>query len=235
MIQFDKENHTYSKDGIYYTNVSSIVDMLSPKFDSDRIADYVAKKEGTTKELTLENWSMKGNIARNFGNAIHESIELWFRHKDKPSIGILKEAIDTFPLKDKKVFSEKVLSHDELKIAGTCDIIYTKKNKKAEIYDIKTTNDLDKSYGKLLKPLDHLKDSALNKYRIQLSIYKMMCESVLGVNVDKMGIFKWDGGWSRVDVDEIDDIEKIIRELKIETKIDKKAQEKEKIKKLTNF
>jgi hypothetical protein len=152
---------------------------------------------------------MKAQIARDFGNAVHKSIELWIKHSAQPKNKYLQSVIDTFPLKNKGLISEKIVYNDDLLIAGTIDVLRKKKTR-YDLYDIKTGgNDLEKSYNRLLSPLQDLKDSPLNKYRLQMSIYKQLAES-MGYKIDKLFILKWAQRWEVIEVKPIEiDLTKI--------------------------
>ena len=200
-MNFNKATHEYSKDGKLYTPVSDVISKLSPEFEAERIAGFVAKKEKRTTNEVLEEWDMKAQIARDFGNAVHKSIEIWIKHSAKPKNKYLQKVIDTFPLK-KGLISEKIVYNDDLQIAGTIDVLQ-KKRTRYNLIDVKTSYDLDKSFGKLLSPLQDLKDSPLNKYRLQMSIYKQLAES-MGYKIDKLFILKWANEWETIEVKPIE-------------------------------
>lgn len=207
-MNFDSSNHTYTKDNKHYTPVSNVISQLSPEFEAEKIAGFIAKRDKRTPEDVLEEWDMKSQIARDFGNAIHKSIELWIKHSAQPKNKYLQSAIKTFPLKNKGLISEKIVYNEDLLIAGTIDILRKKKTR-YDLYDIKTSYDLEKSYNRLLSPLEDLKDSPLNKYRLQMSIYKQLAES-MGYKIDKLFILKWADKWETIEVKPIEiDLAKI--------------------------
>jgi hypothetical protein len=207
-MHFDPSNHTYTKDNKRYAPVSDVISQLSPEFEAEKIAGFIAKRDKRTVEEVLEEWDMKSQIARDFGNAIHKSIELWIKHSAQPKNKYLQNAVKTFPLKNKGLISEKIVYDDDLQIAGTIDILRKKKSK-YDLCDIKTSYDLEKSYNRLLSPLQDLKDSPLNKYRLQMSIYKQLAES-MGFKIDKLFILKWAQRWEVIEVKPIEiDLTKI--------------------------
>jgi hypothetical protein len=200
-MNFEETKHEYTKEGKLYTPVSNVVSKLSREFEAEKIAGFVARKNNRTTEDVLEEWDMKAQIARNFGNAVHKSIELWIKHSAKPKNKYLQSVIETFPLKNKGLISEKIVYNKDLLIAGTIDIL-RKKRTRYDLYDIKTSYDLDKSYNRLLKPLEDLRDSPLNKYRLQMSIYKQLSEA-MGYKIDKLFILKWASKWEVIEVEPI--------------------------------
>jgi hypothetical protein len=128
-MHFDPSNHTYTKDNKRYAPVSDVISQLSPEFEAEKIAGFIAKRDKRTVEEVLEEWDMKAQIARDFGNAIHKSIELWIKHSAQPKNKYLQNAVKTFPLKNKGLISEKIVYDDDLQIAGTIDILRKKKSR----------------------------------------------------------------------------------------------------------
>ncbi len=190
-IKFNTSSeHYYTVDKEKYLNVSSIVSALSSRFDKDKISYYVARKEKKTQEDILDLWDIKRELAVTLGTAIHKAVELWIKYDELPKDKYLEKIVKEFPLKREGLESEKIVYCDKLKVAGTADIIKGK-----ELYDIKTTPELYKSYGKLLKPFDDLKDSPFNKYRIQLNIYRYLHK-----NINKVYILQWTDKWKVIKV-----------------------------------
>ena len=218
-MKFNPKNHTYTRNGKLYTPVSDVISKLSPEFQAERIAGFVAKKQERTTEEVLEEWGMKAQISIDFGNAVHRSIEMFIKHSATPKNEYLKNAVDTFPLKNKGLTSEKIVYDDDLQIAGTMDILRKKKTK-YDLYDIKTSYDLKKSYNRLLSPLQDLRDSPLNKYKLQMSIYKQLAES-MGYKIDKLFILKWADEWETIEVEPIEiDLTKVeIKKEKVKEEI----------------
>jgi hypothetical protein len=190
-IKFNTSSeHFYTVDDERYHNVSSIVSALSTKFDKDKISYYVARKEKKAQEDILDLWDIKRELAVNFGTAVHKAVELWIKYNELPKDKYLEKIVKEFPLKREGLESEKIVYCDKLKVAGTIDIVKGK-----ELYDIKTTPELYKSYGNLLKPFDDLKDSPFNKYRIQLNTYRYLHK-----NINKVYILQWTDKWEVIEV-----------------------------------
>jgi len=74
----------------------------------------------------------------------------------------------------------------DLLISGLSDFVeYNKDQNEIRICDLKTNESLiKKSYNKLLYPLNHLKNDAITKYSLQLSLYSYLL-SLQGYKVNE--------------------------------------------------
>lgn len=180
-LEFDAPSHTYQYEGQPLKSVSSVVARFVIPFETDKIAGYVAKSRGITKEEVLQEWEDKKNFACDRGNKAHNFGEHYTKDS-VPSDG-LETAIQAFwnsvPEHIIPVVFELQMFSKTLGIAGTADIIlYNTRTGKFIICDYKTNEDLFKNYKgkKLLIPFGHLLDNNFNKYQIQLSSYQLLFE-----------------------------------------------------------
>jgi len=178
-IDFNNTTHTYSRGNKNYISVSKFISTFYKEFDKKKWSSYVAERDGKTVEEVLKEWEEKNKMSLEKGHKIHSFAEKYFYDNNyKPIISEEKAIVRFFNTLDKRyipLFSEKVLFSDKYKIAGTCDLLlYDSLTKSIVIVDWKTNNDLFKSYSVLLYPFQHLKDSNLNKYKLQLSTYRLM-------------------------------------------------------------
>lgn len=156
------------------------------------ITDDVIKKNlpqvFELKKVILQEWEDNKNIACELGTAVHNWIEKF-----------LKGLNPALPSDEKilirvqgwiKVFNERLckldnIAHElkifsnELEIAGTIDSVFGFKGMPV-IGDWKTNRefktDEDRCYGNLLYPFKSCKENELNKYSIQLSLYRIILE-----------------------------------------------------------
>jgi hypothetical protein len=206
-MRFNKETHTYTHNGEVYKSVSEFIGQYFPEFKKDIISSAVAKRDGLEKQDVLDKWKMKGEMAQDYGNAIHTAIEMFLKYGEKPDHNHLKDAVDQYEELNEyeTVRSEIVFYCEDKKIAGTSDLVVKLGNKEVIIRDIKTNGDLHKDgYNKMKEPFKELEDSKLNKYRLQLSVYKYLAE-VMGLKVKKLEIWYWDG--NKFEVMEIEPID----------------------------
>lgn len=140
MLEFDKENHIYLKDGVILKSVTQILKELFP-----------LKYDGIPKEI-LENKSI-------YGTELHKFIEIIEKKKPKRPLAYIKryynpniyqiESLKDY-LEIKKKYNIEITDSEKMVVykdiyCGTLDLKGTVGNKKA-IIDIKTTYDLDELY-----------------------------------------------------------------------------------------
>lgn len=189
-LEFVAHEHKYQLGGRVLNSVSSVIKKYTAPFDADKIAGFVAKKRGITKEEVLAEWEAKKNAACDRGNAAHvfgEEIALNPLQYDSEAMPVYNNGLEQAILKfwdnipdhiEPFLFELKMYSED-LGIAGTADLIlYNTKTGKFIICDYKTNEDLFKNYKKkkLLKPFNDLLDMPYSKYELQLSMYQILFE-----------------------------------------------------------
>ena len=181
-FRFEEASHTYEVRGFPLTSVSNMIKRFVEKVDFDKIAGFVAKKEGVTKEEILARWEAKKDNACDLGHSVHLFGETFMVNNLVPTNGF-EEAILKFwkslPSYIIPFTFELKMFSKELGLAGTSDIIlYNTLTEKFIIADYKTNESLIKNFkGKtLLHPFEHLLDCPLSKYEIQLSAYQILFE-----------------------------------------------------------
>ncbi len=184
--------------GTGYISVTEFIKKFEPEFPSELIAEKIAKRDGVTAESVLAEWKLNSEISCDYGNSIHKGIEFWVDFCEFSKIEHVKLATQKFTEKyDRaKLKSEQQIKSDELKLAGTIDLLEKLGNKQVNLIDLKTNYDIHDTEGKkkgyFLAPLTDLKYTTLNKYRLQLSLYKHLL-SLKGIKVKEMCIEWWNG------------------------------------------
>lgn len=156
-LEFDKETHTYIKDGIILTSVTQLLQELFP-----------LKYENVPKEILDQK--------AEYGSSVHKLIEIIEKKKPKNPLGYIRryynpniyqeESLkDYLKIKDKYKIeitdSEKMISYKML-YAGTLDLKgYV--NGKSAIIDIKTTYELDELYVSWQNSLYELADGKVDE------------------------------------------------------------------------
>ena len=140
MLEFDKENHIYLKDGVILKSVTQILKELFP-----------LKYDGIPENILYEK-------AR-YGTELHKFIEIIEKKKPKRPLAYIKryynpniyqiESLKDY-LEIKKKYNIEITDSEKMVVykdiyCGTLDLKGTVDNKKA-IIDIKTTYDLDELY-----------------------------------------------------------------------------------------
>lgn len=140
MLEFDKENHIYLKDGVILKSVTQILKELFP-----------LKYDGIPENILNEK--------AKYGTKLHKFIEIIEKKKPKRPLAYIKKYYNPNiyqieSLKDyldiKKKYNIEITDSEKMVVykdiyCGTLDLKGTVGNKKA-IIDIKTTYDLDELY-----------------------------------------------------------------------------------------
>lgn len=177
-VIFTDHNHTYTnvKTGEKLISVSTLINKYVEPFDPTGIILYkCAQKEGISKAELKARWDKKRDDSCVKGTKFHEQAEHYFLHGEVPE-GPDKKIVSKFAKSVKfngTVFPEILVYSLDLGIAGQSDIaVYDKKTHSVAIQDFKTNAEMYKKvYKKLLYPLNHLNDTKINKYALQLSLY----------------------------------------------------------------
>lgn len=189
-LDFNEEAHKYKYEGRELMSVSHYIKQFTKPFEADKIAGFVAKSRGVTKQEILDEWEENKNRACEQGNRVHYFGEHFQEMNLNPSDG-LEQAVVKFweDLPDHiiPVFNELQMFSEEYGVAGTADIIlFNTKTGRFIIGDYKTNKDLFKNHRgqKLLNDFDFLLDRPISKYEIQLSFYQLLFEQC-GFEVEK--------------------------------------------------
>lgn len=199
---FDKETHEYSFDGIDYTSVTRYLKELRPPFEKEIIAKMISKKSGRDYDDIIEEWDLKGQVAVNYGNAIHDAIHLWIRYGEMPKAKELIDVVEKFkqlPLNHAGLYSEIIVYCPERKLAGTVDI-FEKVGESLNVIDIKTSTDIKKQRGYFKEPISHIPYTKENEYSLQLGLYKQLAEAS-NKNINECYLLHYDGEFTKQLID----------------------------------
>lgn len=198
MIYFNKDSHTYRNEyGEFYKSVGEVIGKFKPAFPAELIAQQTEKKTGRPAFDTLAEWELNKQASCDYGNSIHEAMELWIRFNKTHRLPHLSEAVMKYDLHTneicEKLHSEFIVYSDEKQIAGTIDIIESVSPGIVNIRDIKTNADLDEpARGKFLPPFQDLPCSKVNEYALKLSLYADLLEEMKPeVKVGKLILDHW--------------------------------------------
>ena len=210
-----KDFYFYSSDHHYeYDNkkigisVTKFIENYTNEFDMDGMAEKVAIKENRTIEDVLSEWKYKNQFACIKGSTCHEYAQcLWSGEEynldrfDKSrkyydAVETIQRQAENFykDYKDKleHLADEFVVGSLEYDIASAIDHLFINKlTGGLVLVDYKTNSDIyknDKFAKKMKIPLCHLKDTTLNHYAIQLSIYKYLVEKYTNLKFEDMFI-----------------------------------------------
>ena len=162
----------------------------------------------TTIQQVLEEWKYKNQFACEKGSTCHEYAQsLWSGNEYNEllfdgsqeyinAVNKIQVQAKCFKIdyqdKLEHLYDEYIIGSSEYDIASAIDHLFINKlTGGLVLVDYKTNSDIYKNerYAKKMKvPLSHLKDTALNHYAIQLSIYKYLVEKYTDLKFEDMFI-----------------------------------------------
>lgn len=196
-ILFNKEDHTYSKNGLPYLSGSTFAHMFEKEFPKEAVAAKVAEKEEREVEEVLEGWDAKGQISLDYGTLIHKCIETYNKHGATPTNEYLADIVDDWAeVFEDKFESEVFVQDDSHQMCGVIDGLG-----EHTIFDWKTGDIHQKIQHTLGKEFPN---DRLSLYTLQLNFYRYICEQN-GRKINKL-VIGWLNGehWEKVNVPIID-------------------------------
>lgn len=205
-FKFFPEDHHYEYKGKRVgISATRLIEEYANEFNQEEVAEKVALKENKTIQQVLDEWEYKNKFACEKGSKIHDYTQaLWKMGYEFP-ISVeyasedLKNILNVVSVqsvnfyKDYKnilehVVDEYVIGSEEYDIASAVDHLFLNKfTGGLVLVDYKTNSNIHKNekYAKQMKaPLQHLKDTTLNHYAIQLSIYKYLIEKYTNIIIE---------------------------------------------------
>ena len=212
-FSFYSSDHHYEYKGKRVgVSVTRLIEEYTQPFDAEAIAQRVANKSGKSVQEVLDEWQQKNELSCKKGSQCHEFVQSLWSGEEYMWNGYQNDlcSYDEFwnicdyifeqaqqfheDYKDKleHLADEFVIGSEEYDIASAIDHLFVNKvTGGLVLVDYKTNSDIHKNEkyaGKMKAPLSCLKDTTLNHYYIQLSIYKYLVEKYAGVKVDEMFI-----------------------------------------------
>lgn len=198
-VLFNKEDHTYSKNGKPYLSGSTFAHMFEKEFPRDAIAQKVAARDEKKVDDVLAGWDSKGEISLQYGTLIHKCIETWCQYGEMPNNEYLESIVEDWEEvfgNDPIDFNELFIQDDVHQLCGVADAVgdYT-------LYDWKTGDIHQKISHTLGKDFPN---DRLSLYTLQLNFYRYIIEQN-GGKINHL-VIGWLNGehWEKVKVDIID-------------------------------
>ena len=194
-IEFNEKYHIYKLNGKRLKSVSSLLKQVTSPFDRDLIAARKAAKmtrEGnpTTAQELIVAWEEKGEKSRNLGTMVHQIISSIFQgllvsSTSTPEIIAFNKWYTRSKEDYRCIATELPIGDADLfgGIGGTIDTLFLRKETGMyHIVDWKTGKmEMIDIWGNLLSPFNYLDKSHINKYSIQLGMYKKILEKNTGI------------------------------------------------------
>jgi len=203
-IVFDEGPHIYTiKGDSDYMSVTTWNHSHFPHFNPDLVIKKMMagrkwpnnKYYGKTPEEIKKLWSDNGKQASTAGTKMHYDIECFYNDmeievdEDCKEFQYFEEFEQEIGQHLKPYRTEWMIYDEELKFAGSIDMIFKNKDGSLEIYDwkrskeIKYKNDFENAHTKCIK---HLENTNYNLYSLQLNTYKALLEKNYNQKVNAM-------------------------------------------------
>ena len=204
-ISFDEGPHIYTINGdSVYMSVTTWNHSHFEPFDADKIIDKMMmgrkwgpahKYWGQTKEEIKAGWKANGKAASEAGTNMHYNIECFYNDMD---VEIDLDCIEFDYFLDfendygqymKPYRTEWMIWDQELKFAGSIDMIFENSDGTLEIYDWKRSVGIKKEnrwQSSITPCIAHLPDSNYWHYCLQLNTYKALLEKNYGKKIRGM-------------------------------------------------
>ena len=203
-ITFEEGPHIYTIDGDSdYTSVTSWNHSHFPKFNADLIIEKMMSSPrwpqspyyGMTPDEIKTKWKNDGRAASEAGTIMHLNIEYFYNGLD------VDEDDSSLEWAYFKQFEEKVGSSlnpyrtewmvwdQELRLAGSVDMIFENPDGTLQIYDWKRSKEIKKDNrwdSALVDCISHLPNANFWHYSLQLNTYKYIIEKNYGKKVTDM-------------------------------------------------
>lgn len=197
-VLFNKEDHTYSKNGKPYLSGSTFAHMFEKEFPRDAIAQKVSARDDIPVEQVLAGWDSKGEISLQYGTLIHKCMETFIKYNELPNNEYLRAIVeDWVEQNDHETFQSEVFVQDDThQLCGVIDLIQG-----ATILDFKT--------GDIHQKISHnlgedFPNDRLSLYTLQLNFYRYIMEQN-GSKIKALFVWWLNGEhWEKVKVDIID-------------------------------
>ena len=201
-ITFDEGPHIYTIHGdSNYTSVTTWNHYHFEQFDADRIIKGTMngknwnpsnKYYGMTADEIKQSWDKNRDEAAGAGTKMHYDIECFYNNMDVKNDSIEYEYfmcfVRDFPeLNARPYRTEWMIYHEELRLAGSIDMIYENADGTLCIYDWKRSKEITKTNGwnkwGNKECIEHLPDSNYWHYCLQLNTYKAIIQEKYGKKV----------------------------------------------------
>ena len=214
-ITFDEETHTYTIDGSRegWVSCTQFIHGYTQEFDADGVIKKMmssrkwpeSKYFGMTPEEIKAQWSASANEASTAGTRMHLDIEHFnnalpignlegdnYTPNPSPEWNYFLKYDTKWRIKNgfMPYRTEWLVFKEDIKLAGSIDMVYTKPDGTLAIYDWKRAKEIkfENSYQNCLEPIENLPDTNYWHYSLQLNIYRRILEELYDVTVSELAL-----------------------------------------------
>jgi hypothetical protein len=201
-INFNSKKHSYTKgrgkNKIEFTGVTSFVKKFFPPFDEDKASQLsFYKRRREDPSITPSKIRKEWKATRDNGTAVHKEIHEYINgtrdltNDNNPRSVAAYNFYDSLLSKYSscEVHPEQVVYSEELKIAGTVDLVVDLGDNTLILVDWKTNAQIRQEAYKGetgLGVCSDLPNTNYSHYTLQLSLYAYILERDYGYTVDKL-------------------------------------------------
>ena len=201
-IQFEESTHVYTVHGDKsFMSVTTWNHHHFSKFDADKIIKQILssrkhkddpeyKYYQMTAGQIMDMWNANRDSASSSGTNMHYDIECFYNQMEVSNDSVEFQYFRNFLRENPHLCAyrtEWTIYHEELKIAGSVDMVYENPDGTLLIYDWKRCKEIVKenSFGSyaLTNCIRHLPDTNFWHYSLQLNTYKTILEQKYGKKV----------------------------------------------------
>lgn len=198
-IKFDAGPHIYTinnDSSKKYTSVTTWNHSHFAHFDADKIIDNMMRSKkwseskyyGMTKDEIKASWDKNRDAAAGAGTNMHYDIECYYNkcpnNNESIEYSYFLRFVSDFPhLKPYR--TEWMVFHEELRLAGSIDMVFDNGDGTLSIYDWKRCKEIKKHDIKcsITPCIEHLPDTNYWHYCLQLNTYKAILEEKYGKKI----------------------------------------------------
>jgi hypothetical protein len=205
-----------------YMSVTSWNHTHFPKFDADVVIQNIFNSKnwgpgnkywGQTAEQIKASWKSNSDAVSSAGTGLHERIEKFMNNDNISGCYTQKELFDNYIVDDQSVLewnyfvefvkdnpdlkpyrTEWMIYDEEMKLAGSIDMVYENQDGTLSIYDWKRSKDIIKTnnWNKFASNqlISHIPDTNFWHYALQLNTYKYILERKYGKIVSKLCLIR---------------------------------------------
>ena len=201
-ICFDEEPHIYTIDGDSdYLSVTTWNHSHFANFNADNIITNMmnsknwknSKYYGKTRDEIKDGWEINRDDAARLGTKMHYDIECYYNgmdvNNDSIEYNYFMRFVNDYP-ELVAYRTEWMIWDNELRFAGSIDMVYENPDGTLMIYDWKRSKGINKtsSFMKFSHThcIDHIPDTNFWHYSLQLNTYKAIIEKNYGKKVTSL-------------------------------------------------
>ncbi len=214
-ISFHEETHTYTIDGTKegWTSCTTFIHTFFDHFDADAVIAKMMKGKkwpeskyfGMTAEEIKAQWAASAEEASTAGTRMHLDIEQYYNAE--PVGNMAADGFTPNPSTEWDYFqayerkwripngfepyrTEWLVFKEDIKLAGSIDMVYSKPDGTYAIYDWKRAKDMkfENSWQSGKEPVSHLPDTNYWHYSLQLNIYRAVLEELYDKRISEMAL-----------------------------------------------